>query len=237
MLLESEAGNFEEGKAYLDRFVEVATQSVPWPNVERAFAAIAIAESIRITGLDDLAGTAEEFSRIILASPSSTPAVMAFARIGSSLLSAFRGDKPTAAKRYAELTKSQAAGYGSHTGMPAGRVLGLIANALGRLEQAAAHFEDGLIFCRTGGYMPALASTCHDYAEALLHPPAGSVPAGKDTRIKVTSLLDEALPISKVLGMHPLAERTVALQEYAAARLGPGPAYPDGLTHREVEVL
>ena len=57
------------------------------------------------------------------------------------------------------------------------------------------------------------------------------------SRIKVMSLLNEALEISRELGMRPLTDKVVALQELAEVQLGPGPIYPDGLTVREVEVL
>lgn len=39
------------------------------------------------------------------------------------------------------------------------------------------------------------------------------------------------------LGMPPLATKASALSESAAAQSGAGPAYPGGLTEREVEVL
>jgi DNA-binding NarL/FixJ family response regulator len=51
------------------------------------------------------------------------------------------------------------------------------------------------------------------------------------------SLLDEALAISGELGMRPLMERAVALQERAQSRPARAPEYPSGLTQREVEVL
>ncbi|PKB65989.1 MAG: hypothetical protein BZY81_08385 [SAR202 cluster bacterium Io17-Chloro-G4] len=235
--LETDLGNIEECRAFLGRFVEVARQSMPGPNVERAFALISIAETMRITGTDDFADTAEEFGRTIRASLAATPAIAAYATIGSSLLSAFRRDAVAAAEHYSFLSASQATGYCSLGGFPAGRVLGLVAHAAGRLEQAAAHFEDCLVFCREGGYKPALAWTCHDYAEALLSPSTFPGRSDGETRIKVKSLLEEALAISSELGMPPLTEKAVALQELAAVQLGPGPTYPDGLTVREVEVL
>ncbi len=235
--LEFELGNFEEGSAFLDRFVEVARQSAPGPNVERAFAAMAIAESVRFTGVTALVLTATEFNRTILDSPGSTPGVSAFARIGSSLLSAFGGNTVTAAENYLELAESPGAGYGSISGFPADRILGLLASTVGRLEDAAAHFEDCLSFCRLGGFRPALAWTCHDYTEMLLHPLSGSGRMEEETRIKVSSLLDESMAISSELGMRPLTERVVALQELAAVQLAPRPTYPGGLTEREVEVL
>ena len=68
----------------------------------------------------------------------------------------------------------------------ADRVLGLLAQAMGRMDQAAAHFEDALVFCRKAGYRPELAWTCCDYADTLLQrnnrrPGKGHVPAGRVT--------------------------------------------------------
>ena len=51
------------------------------------------------------------------------------------------------------------------------------------------------------------------------------------------SLLDESLAIARELGMRPLTERVVALREQVQSRPAQAPAYPDGLTQREVEVL
>ena len=51
------------------------------------------------------------------------------------------------------------------------------------------------------------------------------------------SLLDEAFSISTELGMHPLMERVAVLQGRVGSLPTTTPAYPDGLTQREVEVL
>ncbi len=56
-------------------------------------------------------------------------------------------------------------------------------------------------------------------------------------RNRRASLLEESLAISSELGMLPLKERIVALQERADSLPATIPAYPDGLTQREVEVL
>ncbi len=50
-------------------------------------------------------------------------------------------------------------------------------------------------------------------------------------------LLDESLAISDGLGMRPLAERVLALQERGEAQPVYAPPFPDGLTRREMEVL
>ena len=51
------------------------------------------------------------------------------------------------------------------------------------------------------------------------------------------SILDEAVSIATELGMIPLMDKADALQEQLAAVPVTSPAYPDGLTAREVEVL
>ena len=112
----------------------------------------------------------------------------------------------------------------------ADRLLGLLAQTMGRFDHAAAHFDYALEFCRRAGYRPELAWTCHDYAEALFQ---GN---GSRDREEIASLLEEANSISTELGMKPLLERVVDLQQ----KIGPrrkSPAYPAGLTQREVEVL
>jgi DNA-binding CsgD family transcriptional regulator len=111
------------------------------------------------------------------------------------------------------------------------RVLGLLAQTMEKLDLAIAHFEDALAFCRKAGYRPELAWTCHDYAETLLQRNSPGDHA------RAISLLEESLSISEELGMRPLMERVVALQEQAGSHPAEAPAYPSGLTEREVEVL
>ncbi len=86
-------------------------------------------------------------------------------------------------------------------------------------------------FCRNAGYRPELAWTCHDFADTLHQR------RGPRDREKAMSLLEEGLSISQALGMRPLMERVNTLQERAELQPVAAPAYPDGLTQREVEVL
>ena len=81
------------------------------------------------------------------------------------MLAVQRGDATEASIHYAELE--------SKSGImllfiSTDRVLGLLAQTMGNLDQAMNHFEDALSFCRKAGYRPNLAWTCHDYANALL---------------------------------------------------------------------
>ena len=111
------------------------------------------------------------------------------------------------------------------------RLLGLLSHIMGNLHQATAHFEDALTFCRKAGYRPELAWTCHDYADFLLQRTEVS------DRDKARSLLEESLAISTELGMRPLMERVVALQERVKSQPAKAPIYPDGLSQREMQVL
>ena len=81
------------------------------------------------------------------------------------------------------------------------------------------------------GYRPELAWSCCDYADCLL---LRNKPGDRE---KAVSPLGESLSISTGLGMRPLMERVADLQERAASQPAKPPAYPDGLTQREVEVL
>ena len=48
------------------------------------------------------------------------------------------------------------------------RLLGLLSQTMGNIDQAVTHFEDALAFCRKAGYRPELAWTCCDYADLLM---------------------------------------------------------------------
>jgi DNA-binding NarL/FixJ family response regulator len=115
--------------------------------------------------------------------------------------------------------------------MAVDHLLGLLSLTMGKPEQAMLHFEDALAFCHKSGYRPELAWTCYDYADLLL-----SRRSPGDWQ-KAISLLEEALAISTDLGMRPLRERVATLQAHAQSLPVKAPAYPDGLTQREVEVL
>ena len=94
-------------------------------------------------------------------------------------------------------------------------------------EDAVAHFEESLAFCR-GGYEPELAWTRCDYADTLRDR------SGDGDREKAVHLQDASLVISRELGMRPLMERVLSRREIPGAqervwppgciprRIGPG---------------
>ena len=91
------------------------------------------------------------------------------------------------------------------------RLLGLLAQTMGKPNQAAEHFEDALAFCRKAGYRPELAWTCCDYADVLRERD------GDGDRAKAVILLEESLAISSELGMRPLMERVLSRREILKA--------------------
>ena len=124
------------------------------------------------------------------------------------------------------------------------RLLGLLANACGNFDVAAAHCEAALAFCRQAGYRPELAWTCYDYAGILTDRIASGAigPTRTAARETATALLDAALTIAHELVMQPLNARAAArkaqlLSMPAGHGRPPRTSYPDGLSQREVEVL
>ncbi len=113
----------------------------------------------------------------VLSSPSATPFFTMWARAGASLLAVMRSESDLAREHYAALKSSPGliVMYVSSD-----RVLGLLAQTMGELDQAVTHFEDALTFCRKAGYRPELAWACHDYAETLLAGAQGRAPSHLD---------------------------------------------------------
>ena len=156
---------------------------------------------------------------------------------GLAILAVQQGDSAACGELYAAL-KSQSRSLVSLLFLCADRLLGLLSQTMGKLDQAAEHFEDALAFCRNGGYRHELAWSCCDYAGMLLQQAStSSTQADAGDREQARSLLEEGLAITRALGMRPLTDRMVALQERVASQPGPAPQYPDRLTQREVEVL
>ena len=141
-----------------------------------------------------------------------------------------RGDVPAAQEQYSALENARD-GIGGVFPLTTDHILALLSQTTGNLDKAVEHFEDALTFCRKAGYRPELAWTCCDYAEALLQRD------GRDDHAKGMALLDESLAIATELGMLPLMDRVIALQERAESQPARAPTYPDRLTQREVEVL
>ncbi len=163
----------------------------------------------RITGVPDRLEIAEAAAEAVLSGQSVTPHRAMFAKAGSALLAVQKRDQSAAEQHYAYLLGQ--AGTMILAVSSVDRLLGLLAQAMGNLDQAAIHFEDALAFCRKAGYRPELAWSCCDYADTLRER-KGSGDNGKGR-----ALLDESLAISRELGMRPLMERVLSRREILRA--------------------
>ncbi len=135
------------------------------------------------------------------------------ARIGLALIAVQRSDMTAAAEQLSALESLRGTMSGGFTvgAMSIDHLLGLLSHTMGNPNQAVAHFEEGLVFCRQARYRPELAWTCCDYADTLRERDA------EGDRAKVVALLDESLAISSELGMRPLMERVLSRREILKA--------------------
>ena len=110
---------------------------------------------------------------------------------------------------------------------PAAYFLGLLDLTLGHPEQAVRRFQHAATLAERLQARPIIAMSHEGQARALL---ALDRPGDRQ---QARALLEEAAAAAQELGIHGLGERAgVLLGELAAA-----PAWPAGLTGREVEVL
>ena len=209
--LEYQVGDFAQGEEFFERLVEAMRRTPPGPAMENGQTGLAISFIARITGVPTRFDLANYASEQVLSSSTATPFVTVCARIAMALLSVQRGDILTAGEHYAALATYQGTMW-MFVMVGVDRVLALLAQTMGNLEQAIDHFEDSLAFCRNAGYRPELAWTCCDYADTLVMRASTSSARteSKEDRRKAVSLLDEALAISRELGMRPLMERVLS---------------------------
>ena len=165
----------------------------------------------RITGIVDRFEVAEAAAGEVLSSRAAgVPFFASLARAALALIAVQRGDLAAAKEQYAALESQR--GTMMLIGMTlVDRVLGLLAQTMGKPDDSAAHFDDALAFCRKAGYRPELAWSLCDYADMLLER------GGSGDREKAVRLLDESLQISSELGMRPLTERVLSRREILKA--------------------
>ena len=208
-LLEYEVGDFSQGEVFLQRLLEVVRIMPPGATMAYGLTSLLIPLARRAAEADLSLAVAEEAAQIILSLATATQLVATQARSGLALLAISSGDLAQAAEQYHGLQTYR--GILPAGGIVIDRLLGLLAQALGRLETAADHFEDALSFCRKAGYQPDLAWTCCDYADMLRERD------GSGDKEKAIALLDESLAISSELGMRPLMERVLSRREILKA--------------------
>ncbi|MCH8987314.1 MAG: protein kinase [Chloroflexi bacterium] len=221
VMLESEVGEIDQAFAYLERFLETMRLSAPGPTLLYSSTALLIPSVARITGRMDQLDVAEEVAETVLSSPAVTPMVSMISRCGLAMLAVLRSDVASAEEQYAALESARGIGIPASvmtivravpiSFTPTNHLLGLLAQTMGNLDRAMAHFEDSLTLCRNAGFRPDLAWTCCDYSDALLRR------NNSGDRSKAMALLDESLAISRELGMRPLLERALSRRDILTA--------------------
>jgi DNA-binding CsgD family transcriptional regulator len=225
------AGDFEEGKIYLEKLMDRLMRYGDSSGYRSATLLVLLIA--RITEIAYWIEFIEDAIQKVTLSPSDHPATSLEWRTGFALLSVYRGDVTTSQEYYYALEKRKSTMLGGATdsAITADRLLGLLSHTMGNLDQASTHFEDAQMFCRKAGYLPELAWSCYDYAQTLLQ--RGHL----GDELKAATMLDEAQVIATEIGMLPLVSLAVALQERFKAQPILSLVYPDGLTPREVEIL
>ncbi len=211
-LFEYQLGDYAQGGAYLKLLVdaEAIVRSIEGLRADTGPNAARIAQIARITGVADRFDVVEAAAQAVISSAVPLPFSIFEARCGLALMAVHLGDVDLAGEQYAALV-AQRRTFVARVDLAVDRMLGLLAQTMGNLDQAAGHFEDSLAFCRRAGYRPELAWTCCDYADALRER------EGEGDRDKIITLLDESLAISSELGMRPLMERVLSRREILSA--------------------
>jgi DNA-binding CsgD family transcriptional regulator len=109
----------------------------------------------------------------------------------------------------------------------ADRYLGMLAATLGERERAEEHFELAMELNRSMGAATWLAHTAYEFGRLLLRSRRG------DRAAQAHALLGEAAGLAERIGMPALLARVRGLGSPGTA----GPAVPDGLSPREVQIL
>jgi DNA-binding CsgD family transcriptional regulator len=221
-MTECETGEFERAEACLKKLLDLGNRpETGAPSPEWAYAA-AVAWMARATGRLDRIALAKEIIRRDRGS--------SWDRLDywwlPGFVAALTGDAESAADCYQKLIRGP-----SPPRYFAPYLLGLLARTVGRLDDAAVHFQKSLDFCRAGSFRPTVVWAAYHYAETLLE---RGRPGDREL---AQSLAQECIAIAAELGMKPLHQRALALLQRAEAPPARGARYPAGLTRREAEVL
>jgi DNA-binding CsgD family transcriptional regulator len=245
-ILEASVGDLAQANAQIEHLLGAMRLIETGPSLGHACTAMALPMLAYISGSLDNLEVAAESARVILSSAVVIPNFAMMARAGLGLLAVLRNDPTSAQTQYDAIQSGMGMGVPEtfmafvrlvpSSLMSTAHLMGLLAQTAGRPEQAAYHFETAIDFCRQTGQRPELALTCFDFAEALLDGEKERRAMGENHQ-RARALLDEACVIAQESGMLSLLQRGTDRLESLTPLHKPAPAYPDGLTQREVEVL
>ena len=196
VLLEYETG--ETSKDHLER-LQLAMEKASPTTTESAFTAAVILLVARMTGDVAPLDSAKRVAKMVVEN-AAAPMTVLSARVALGLIAVLRSEAESANEQHSFLQVIKGKALPAFL-VSGDRILGLLAQTAGNIDQSKEHFEDGLAFCRKAAYKPELAWTCCDYADMLTERQLDG------DRAKATALLDESLAISAELGMPPLMER------------------------------
>ena len=200
-LVEYAVGDFKQGEALLGSLVDMLHTAPPEPGLVHLFPAQTIAIVARVTGTTSYFDVAKEAAETVLSSQRVNPWFTWFARTTLALLAVQQEDTRAVQEHYNSLLPGERA----FLLMDGDRLLGILATAIGELDQAATHFEAALAIWGKERY-PEHAWIAYDFADTLLQ-------RGQPDDInRATTLLDKALSISDKLDMKPLKERVLLKQ-------------------------
>jgi DNA-binding SARP family transcriptional activator/tetratricopeptide (TPR) repeat protein len=199
-LLESQVGDFARAEVYADRLQQARRLSARGFPIEDAYVAGCLPLLANIAGADERLAQAGEAAEAARSGDVVLPLIDLFVTVGQGFTAVLRRDAAHAQEHRAALAPLSGTAFVVLC-MTVDRLLGLLARTAGQLEDALAHFEDGLTFCRRAGYRPEYAWTAYDYAEALLDRGwPGDLERSAAMRV-------EALAVADELGMQPLIDR------------------------------
>nr|MCS5641699.1 hypothetical protein [Dehalococcoidia bacterium] len=217
-IVEYQTGHFETGSTYLERLIAV-TRATPLPTSNIGFpgwytvAGVTIPMAGRITGSTDHFDFAREVAQNVLRA-SAVPGFQVSAYVGLALMAVQLNEVDNAKDLYPKLEGT--AGTIAPTspngpGLATYRLLGLLAQTLGDLTMAIENFDKAVEFCREGGFLPELAWTLSDYADAV-----GNRNQPQDTG-RSSALFEESLEIASRLEMRPLMQHVLSRREILKA--------------------
>ena len=217
-MVEYQTGEFETGSIYLERLMAV-THATPLPTSNSgfpgwyAFAGVTIPMAGRITGSTDNFDFAREVAQNVL-NASAVPGFQVSAYIGLALMAVQLNEVDNAKDLYTKLegtAGTMAPTSPNGPGLATYRLLGLLAQTSGDLTTAIENFDKAVEFCREGGFLPELAWTLSDYADAV-----GNRNQPQDTG-RSSALFEESLEIASRLEMRPLMQHVLSRREILKA--------------------